>query len=186
MAVASLEGRRVRLRPPEERDLPLLFDWVSDPDRVAPFDRFFLDTFEELKSSIAAAPSDPTSLAPRFVVERKDASAALLGYVGFYDAHPVLAMTDLWYVLGEPAERGKGYGSEAVGLLTDHVFHTLPRPRVGATCDVANLASQKLLERLGFRREGTLTSALFHHSQWHDVAVYGVTRKEWTERARKE
>lgn len=186
MAATALEGRRVRLRPPEDRDLSLLFDWVGDPDRVAPFDRFFLDTFEELKAGIDTAPSDPRSLAPRFVVERKDGPPQLLGYVGYYDAHPVLGMTDLWYVLGEPAERGKGYGSEAVGLLTDHVFHTIPRPRVGATCDVENIASQKLLERLGFHREGTLKSALFHHSRWHDVAVYGITRAEWTERPRKD
>ena len=186
MPEATLEGRRVRLRPPAEEDLQRLFEWVNDPDRVAPYDRFSLDTWEEFQSGITAAPSDPHSLAPRFVVERKEGEPRLLGYVGYYDAHPVLAMTDLWYVLGEPSERGKGYGREAVGLLVDHVLHTIPRPRVGATCDVENLASRHLLEGLGFRREGTLLSALFHHARWHDVAVYGVTREEWAARPRTE
>ena len=184
MAEPALEGRRVRLRPPTSGDLSVLFDWVNDPDRVAPFDRFSAENYTEFEAGIASAASDPRSLSPRFVVERKEGEPRLLGYVGYYDAHPVLGLTDIWYVLGEPTERGKGFGKEAVGLLVDHVFHTLPRPRVGATCDVENVASQRLLEGLGFRREGTLRSALFHHAKWHDVGVYGVTRSEWADRPR--
>ncbi len=162
-----------------------MFSWASDPDRVAPFDRYSTETFEEFQQGIASAPKDPKSLSPRFVVELKDGTPRLLGYVGFYDAHPVLAMTDVWYVLGEPTERGKGLGGEAVGLLVDHVFHVVARDRVGATCDTDNVASQRLLEHLGFRREGTLRRALFHHAAWHDVAVYGVMRSEWAERPRR-
>ncbi len=186
MATPVLEGRRVRLRPPGESDLPTLYEWASDPERSAPYDRFGAESFDEFRRGIAEAPDDPKSLAPRFVVEKKEGTPRLLGYVGHYDAHPVLAMTDVWYVLAEPAERGKGFGREAVGLLVDHVFHVVPRERVGATCDVENVASQKLLERLGFRREGTVRSALYHHARWHDIWVYGVTRSEWAERPRSE
>jgi RimJ/RimL family protein N-acetyltransferase len=109
----------------------------------------------------------------------------ILGFVGHYRAHPVLELTDVWYVLGAKEERGKGYGTEAVGLLIDYLFHAFDLARVGATCDVENTASVRLLERLGLRREGTLRSALFHHSDWHDVAVYGVTRAVWSERTRR-
>lgn len=184
MGPTVLEGRRLRLRPPAEADVPTLFAWVNDADRVAPYDRFAADTLAEFEEGLRTAPDDPRSLAPRFVVERTEPAPRLLGYVGYYDAHPVLAVTDVWYVLADPGERGRGYGTEAVGLLVDHVFRTVPRPRVGATCDVENLASQRLLERLGFRREGTLAGALYHHARWHDVAVYGVTRAHWTERPR--
>ena len=184
MDSAVLDGPRVRLRPPEPRDLPSLYAWVNDADRVAPYDRFATDSYETLREGIEAAPGDERSLSPRFVVERRGPDPRLLGYVGYYDAHPVLSMTDIWYVLADPAERGKGLGTEAVGLLVDHVFRVVPRPRVGATCDVDNQPSQRLLEGLGFRREGTLRSALYHHARWHDVAVYGVTREEWTRRPR--
>ncbi len=186
MTAPVLEGGRIRLRPPAEADLPQLFAWASDAERSAPFDRFGTETFEEFRREVAEAPNDLASLAPRFVVEKKEGTPRLLGYVGHYDAHPVLAMTDVWYVLGESGERGKGFGREAVGLLVDHVFHVIPRERVGATCDVENVASQKLLERLGFRREGTVRSALYHHARWHDVWVYGVTRSEWAARPRTE
>jgi RimJ/RimL family protein N-acetyltransferase len=184
MAVPVLEGAQVRLRGPRSADLMTLFGWYNDPETVAPFDRFSIDSFEDFAQAVGAAPDDPRSLAPRFVVERKE-DGRILGFVGHYQAHPVLTLTDVWYVLGEATERGKGYGREAVGLLVDYLFHALPLTRVGATCDTANVPSFKLLERLGFRREGTMRSALYHHASWHDMLVYGITRSEWAERSRR-
>jgi ribosomal-protein-alanine N-acetyltransferase len=181
--VPVLEGPSVRLRPPRAADLLTLFGWYNDPETVAPFDRFSIDSYEGFEKALREAPDDPRSLAPRLVVERKE-GPKILGFVGHYQAHPVLEMTDVWYVLGERGERGKGYGREAVALLVDYLFHEHGLQRVGATVDTANIPSFKLLERLGFRREGTLRSALFHHSAWHDVGVYGVTRTEWAERSR--
>jgi ribosomal-protein-alanine N-acetyltransferase len=178
---SPLTGRLVRLRPLAKGDYSVLFDWYNDPEIVAPFDRFEMDTWESFVHAVESAAGDPASTAPRYVVERID-GARLLGFVGHYLSHPVLTLTDVWYVLGDRAERGKGYGSEAVGLLVDSLFEDSDRPRVGATCDVENVPSMKLLERLGFRLEGTLRQALFHHTTWHDVRIYGLTRSEWAAR----
>jgi RimJ/RimL family protein N-acetyltransferase len=175
--MVTLEGPSVRLRPPARIDLEGIFAWYNDPEIVAPFDRFAVDTFEEFARSVEAAPNDPESLAPRFVVETK-ADRAVVGVVGHYHPHPVLEFVDVWYVLGKPEARGRGLGREAVGLLVDHLFDAESVERVGATCDVENVPSVRLLEGLGFRREGTLRSALFHHGVWHDVHVYGLTRAE--------
>lgn len=178
-----LTGPRVRLRPPVAADVPFLFPWINDPERVAPFDRFSVDTVESFAASLSDSDDDLQSLAPRYVVERKD-DGTRLGVVGYYSAHPVLTLLDVWYILGVTEERGKGYGREAVGLLVDQLFRALPVDRVGATCDVENLPSARLVEGLGFRREGTLRSALHHHGRWHDVLVFGITRREWSARAR--
>ena len=172
-----LEGPSVRLRPPEPRDLEGIFTWYNEAEIVAPHDRFSTDTFDDFAASVRAAPGDPVSLAPRFVVETR-APATVVGVVGHYRPHPVLEFVDVWYVLGHLEARGHGYGREAVGLLVDHLFRSETIERVGATVDVENLPSVRLLEGLGFRREGTLRSALFHHGRWHDVHVYGVTRTE--------
>lgn len=180
-----LEGFRLRLRAPTKADSLTLFNWYNDPETVAPFDRFSVDAFEEFEASIRDAPNNPRSLAPRFVVERRSDNR-ILGFVGYYRSHPVLELTDVWYVLGERTERGKGFGSEAVGLLIDYLFHAFELARVGATVDVDNVPSYRLLERIGMRREGTMRTALFHHNGWHDVAIYGVTRKEWSGRTRQE
>ncbi|HXQ79503.1 MAG: GNAT family protein [Thermoplasmata archaeon] len=173
-----LEGTLVRLRPLAPPDYPDVFAWYNDPEIVAPYDRFSVDTFDALAEAVAAAPEDPTSLAPRFAIEPRD-GGKVVGVVGSYRAHPVLEYTDVWYVLGDRAARGRGFGRESVRLLTDHLFASSAVERVGATCDVENVPSYRLLEGLGFRHEGTMRSALFHHGRWHDVRVYGLTRAEW-------
>jgi len=177
-----LEGAHVRLRPLSAADIPSVFAWYNDPEIVAPFDRFSVDTFDGFSHAVASAVHDPTSLAPRFAVERKD-EGTVVGVVGHYRAHPVLEYIDVWYILGDPAARGHGFGRESVRLLVDHLFATESPERVGATCDVENVPSYRLLEGLGFRLEGTLRSALFHHGRWHDVRVYGITRSEWAGKA---
>jgi RimJ/RimL family protein N-acetyltransferase len=174
-----LEGPQVRLRPPAVAEYPTLFAWYNDPEVVAPYDRFTVDTMDSFVASVEGAPQDPASLAPRFVVERRDAPGPI-GFVGHYRAHPVLEIVDIWYVLGDRTVRGKGYGSEAVRLLVDHLFSAGALERVGATCDVENVPSYRLLDALGFRREGTLRAVLYHHGRWHDVFVYGVRRSEWS------
>jgi [ribosomal protein S5]-alanine N-acetyltransferase len=178
-----LDGTSVRLRPLVPEEYPQLFAWYNDPEVVAPYDRFAVDTWDSFTAAVESAAADPTSTAPRFVIERR-ATPGAIGFVGYYRAHPVLEMVDVWYVIGDRSVRGKGYGSEAVDLLVDHVFASVAVERVGATCDTENAPSYRLLERLGFRREGTLRSALFHHGRWHDVYVYGVTRAEWSPRPR--
>jgi RimJ/RimL family protein N-acetyltransferase len=180
-----LEGPNVRLRPIRPADYAAIFAWYNDPERVAPYDRFSTDTWDSFVASVESAAADPSSLAPRFAVERRGVDGPI-GVVGAYRAHPVLEYVDVWYVLGDPSVRGKGFGREAVELLVGDVFSTQAIARVGATCDVENVPSYRLLERLGFRREGTLKSALFHHGGWHDVHVYGVTSAEWAARPRKE
>jgi RimJ/RimL family protein N-acetyltransferase len=177
----TLEGPRVRLRPPVADDLLRVFDWYRDPDLVSPFDRYFSDTFESFTRSVEGARGDPTSLAPRYVVEAR--SGAPVVVVGHYAAHPVLETTEVWYLIGDPQARGHGYGREAVGLLVDHLFAVTSVERVGVTCDVDNVPSVRLAEGLGFRREGNLRRAFFHHGQWHDVYQYGLTRSDRAGRA---
>lgn len=175
--MGAVEGRSVRLRPLLPSDLEPVFAWYTDPDLVAPFDRYSVESFDSFSRSISAAASEPASLAPRYAVERKP-EGDLVGVVGHYRPHPVLEYIEVWYLIGSPAARGRGIGSEAVGLLVDELFRTEPVERVGANCDVENVASVRLLEKIGMRREGTLRSALFHHGRWHDVHLYGISRSE--------
>jgi len=105
-----LEGPLVRLRPLTPSERREVFDWYNDPEIVAPFDRFSVDTFDEFVHAAETASQDPTSLAPRFAVERKDENK-VVGVVGHYRAHPVLEYIDVWYVLGDRAARGRGLGA---------------------------------------------------------------------------
>ena len=179
--MTGLDGTAVRLRPIRASEFPTIHAWYQDPDRVAPFDRYAADTYDEFVRSTEGAADDPTSLAPRFAVAEL-ASDRLVGVVGHYVPHPVLEYLEVWYLIGAEDARGRGYGREAVRLLVGYLFATRSIERVGASVDVENVASNRLAAGLGFRCEGMLRSALFHHGRWHDVNLYGITRSEWAEK----
>jgi RimJ/RimL family protein N-acetyltransferase len=75
-----------------------------------------------------------------------------------------------------PEARGRGFGTEAQGLLVEHLFATSLVNRIEAMTDAANAAEQRSLEKAGFHREGVLVGAQFRAGAWHDLVVYSVVR----------
>jgi RimJ/RimL family protein N-acetyltransferase len=88
------------------------------------------------------------------------------GGTGFHGFDWSVPSFELGYFLHMEA-RGKGYGTEAVQLVSDMAFATLHAKRVWASCDARNAASWRLLERCGFTRE----AALVNHSRDHHGAL---------------
>jgi len=78
-----------------------------------------------------------------------------------------------------PDYQGRGYATEAVGLLLNYLFTERGKHRIAAYCDPRNAASVALLERLGMRREGHLRESTWAKGEWTDDLVYGLLRDEW-------
>jgi RimJ/RimL family protein N-acetyltransferase len=76
-----------------------------------------------------------------------------------------------------PAHQRRGFGAEAVAALIAHLFEAGIH-RVEASLDARNVASARLLERVGFRHEGTAVSAELANGEWCDVAYYAILRDE--------
>jgi RimJ/RimL family protein N-acetyltransferase len=87
---------------------------------------------------------------------------------------------DLGYAL-VPSEREKGYCSEAVMLIVDYLFLSKGLVRIQAVTDARNVASQKILERAGFKKEGTMREEEFTRGEWRDRSLYSILREEWKE-----
>jgi len=75
--------------------------------------------------------------------------------------------------------RGKGYATEALKIVIDHLINSLCKHRIIASIDPANLDSIRLVERLGFRKEAHFVESLFFHGKWVDDLVYAILAKEW-------
>lgn len=69
---------------------------------------------------------------------------------------------------------GKGYATEAVGYLVRKLFEEFKVHRIQATLDARNLASQKLCERIGMRKEAHFTQDFWSKGEWTDSIVYGM------------
>jgi RimJ/RimL family protein N-acetyltransferase len=107
--------------------------------------------------------------------------------VGAVDARrPEAALPPGVYELGitlfAPSRRGRGYGTEAVRLLTSHLFSAGGAERVQGSTDVANAAMRRVFERLGFAEEGVMRGFMPAPGGRADYVLYGVTRAEWLER----
>lgn len=110
------------------------------------------------------------------------ADGRLLGTSQFYRSAPCMHGYELGYIIHDPADRGQGAASEAVRLLSDHLFGAAPGfYRLQLLIETWNVASWKLAERCGFVREGLLRSAGFGSGDPADCFVYARTRKDWHE-----
>jgi ribosomal-protein-alanine N-acetyltransferase len=73
---------------------------------------------------------------------------------------------------------GRGMGSLAVALVCDHAFGEVGLHRVEADIRPENLPSQRLVERLGFRREGLLRRYLDIDGDWRDHVSYALLAED--------
>ena len=79
----------------------------------------------------------------------------------------------------DEAAWGQGLATEAADALLQWAFDTLDLNRVQAETDTRNAASARVLEKLGFVREGTLREDCVVNGEVSDSWVYGLIKREW-------
>jgi [ribosomal protein S5]-alanine N-acetyltransferase len=79
----------------------------------------------------------------------------------------------------------QGLGTEAVTTALDFAFDGLGLHRIEADVDPRNERSLRLLERLGFRREGHLRERYFMNGERQDAVMMAVLRAEWQARTKE-
>lgn len=79
------------------------------------------------------------------------------------------------------AHAGRGYMTEAIGLMLRHAFETVKLHRVEANIQPHNLASRIVVQRNGFRQEGFSPRYLQIDGRWSDHERWAITVEEWRE-----
>ncbi|WP_194283001.1 GNAT family N-acetyltransferase [Saccharothrix syringae] len=172
-------AERVLLRPFAEGDAPVFAAYRSDPDvaRYQGWDApFSLAQAEEFVREVAALDVDEPGWF-QFAVE---VGGELVGDVGV-NLHPNRMQAEIGYTLA-PAHQGRGYATEAVRRVLEHLFDERGLYRVGAECDARNERSARLLTRLGFRQEGHRVRSTWIKGEWTDDLLFGLLAEEWRER----
>ena len=113
----------------------------------------------------------------RLVLERAS-DGAFLGWCALNGWNPDHRSASLGYCLAQDAW-GQGYATEAARALLEWAFEALPLNRVQAEADTRNPASARVLEKLGFRLEGTLREDCIVDGDVSDTHVFGLLRREW-------
>lgn len=177
-ALPMLRGEAVLLRPPHSADRQTLFALYSAPEvmrywstpawsELAATDAWFGRTEDGLLAGSAATwaicrPQDDT----------------LIGTVSLHTIFPAQARAEIGYAL-HPAHWGRGLARQAVRLALAFGFDTLGLRRIEADADPLNTASCRLLEALGFVREGLLRERWQVGDMPSDTALYGLLKEDW-------
>jgi RimJ/RimL family protein N-acetyltransferase len=167
---------RVVLRRFAADDAEPLAAYRSDPD-VARFQSWTapVPLADAVRIVGEFAQGDPE--APGWFQYAVDLDGVLIGDLGL-KLHENRMQAELGFTLA-PAYQAHGYATEAVRGLLDHLFVERKLHRVSAECDARNTASARLLERVGFAREGLLRSNSWFKGEWTDDVLFGVLRSDY-------
>ena len=179
--IPTLTTPRLRLRPMTHADADDLFTVFGDPVVVRYLNRPPL-----------ATTADARALIDRAAAEFAAGTALRIGLV-FPDQDRVIGTGNLlhfdWpsrraevgYVLAQP-HWGKGLAGEATAALIEYGFGTLGLHRLEAELDPRNDASARVLDRLGFAREGLLRERCIVGDEVSDSLIMGLLQAEWLAR----
>lgn len=137
-------------------------------------------TIEDLRERMALLSSDLSDLNAakefQFFIQWDD---DLVGTVSLNGVNHTMTYGEIGYLVGEDFQ-GKGIGTEAVRLFVDKVFAETKLRRLVAHVAEENTSSCRLLERVGFKKEGLLREHYLINNYPHNEVVYGLLRSEWT------
>jgi RimJ/RimL family protein N-acetyltransferase len=172
----TLEIDDLRLRPWREADAPALLAacqdpeiarWVTIPQPYGPDDA---DAFIASSQTMWRDGSG----APFAIVE--SASDVLLGAVTLFGPEGHQATVGLWLA---PEGRGRGVGTRALRRLAEWTFETTAVFRLDCFIMVGNEPSERMVERVGFQREGILRGWDLHHGGVPvDCVAYSLLRTD--------
>jgi len=173
MPIDNIETQRLRIRSFQCNDWQAVYDYTSDPDVMVyipggPF------TPAQAKAFVA----DNMGEQARAVAVLLKTADLLIGHMVF---HPWFAPQT--YEIGwvfHRAYHGQGYATEAAVALLQYGFNALHLHRIIATCQPQNVASCRVMEKLGMRREAHFRKCISRpDNQWWDEYVYALLEEEW-------
>jgi ribosomal-protein-alanine N-acetyltransferase len=176
--MVTIKTHRILLRELKETDCQAVLEYASDPEVVRYMD-WGPNSKEETEAFINRS-LDAQNERPRLhytlaitLIDNKK----LIGSCGISVSNPDNREGWIGYCLNK-LFWNKGYATETARALLDFGFSELNLHRIFATCDPANLASARVLEKIGMKREGHLRQHKWAKGKWRDSYLYAIVHPE--------
>ena len=169
----ELRTDRLLLRPFHGDDVDDVFAYASDPEwgRHLPVPQPYTRRDAEEFVTGATVPKPEQRLKWAIVHEGRVSGGIELRFRDHDSA-------EIGYSLARPLW-GRGLATEAAASVVGYGFEELDLARIWAAADVRNVASWRVMEKLGMRREGQLRSRRVVHGERVDDVLYALLREEW-------
>jgi RimJ/RimL family protein N-acetyltransferase len=171
---------RLRLRPFTRGDVDAVFAYRQRED-VA---RYLFDVPLSREECALAVQQRTAQVALETTDDKiilavdEQATGELVGEVSLIWRSVEARQCELGWIF-DPAHQGKGLATEAARALLDLAFGPGDMHRAMARCDARNLASARLMERLGMRREAHFREHAIVKGEWDEEFIYAILRREW-------
>lgn len=173
-----LIGNQIRLTPLLPTDASTMAVWYQDTNFLRMMDALpaIPQTEAQMTLWISEQVADRTGYG--FAIRPLD-DETILGWIGLDGILWTNRVAGIAIAIGDKANRGKGYGREAMNLLLDFAFNELNLYRLQLGVFAYNTNAIKLYESLGFVHEGTAREFIERDGQRHDMLRYGLLRGEY-------
>jgi ribosomal-protein-alanine N-acetyltransferase len=175
----ELVTKRLVLREFSEDDWPDVLAYQSDPRYLQYYhwtERTREDVVEFVHMFIAQQKERPRARFQLAVALKSD--PRLIGNCGIRMESPGACEADIGYELA-PSHWGRGYATEAARAIVHFGFAELGLHRIWSRCIADNVASARVLEKLGMRLEGRLREHEYFKGRWWDVLLFAILDYEW-------
>jgi RimJ/RimL family protein N-acetyltransferase len=169
-----LHGELITLRLVRERDLDALFELTTDLEARGAY----------FPLGVTSEPALRAAFAKNGFWEREEgmllmvAGDEVVGEIEFFPITHYLQGYELSYQLFGNRHAGKGYTTEAVGLLSRYLFGGKRVNRLQLNIHPDNAASKRVAEKCGYTFEGVMRGCWFHGGAYHDLEVWSLLRDE--------
>ncbi len=174
----ELQSERLKFCQISLNDTNALFEIRTHSDVMK-----YMDT--DMMKSIADSEELIKSLTESFIKGEginwgllEKSSNTFIGYFGFWRIDSRHCRAEIGYAL-HPDYWGKGYMNEAASVLIDFGFNTLHLHSVEANINPDNLASKKVLEKIGFVKEAYFRENFLYNKEFKDSVIYSLLESDF-------
>ena len=182
MYYKKYESENLYLSPMNPDDYQTYTKWVNDESLARGISNFKLNITDlsekewiekickDGKHNYSIIKKDNNELIWNYSVELKDDISRRYHVGGF---------------IGEKENRGKGYGTEALKLITKYAFEILNAETIFSGIYAFNEASLKSAKKAGYNEAGRYRNAYYYNGKFNDEVLIEITRKAYENQKNK-
>ena len=183
MYYKKYEGKRIYLSPMNSEDYKIFTAWVNDETLARGIGNFKYLISEEKEKEWIDEKIKNNDYNFCIVLKSND---TLIGSYGLEVKDQVSRRFHIGGFIGNKEDRGKGYGTEALELVTKFAFEVLNANSVYSGIFSFNEASLKSAKKAGYKIAGKFREAYFYNGEYYDEILIEMTKKDYYKKKKEE
>lgn len=175
----TIETERILLRKMSLKDAKDMFEYAQDSQASKYTGWYTHNSIQDTKLFLQYTINNykNNQLSNWGIVQK--AEQKFIGTAGFVDWNIEHAKAEIGYTLSRKYW-GKGYMTEVVNAIIYFGFRTMMLNRIEARCVIENIASARVMEKVGMKYEGILRGCMFMKGKYRDLKMYSILKEEFS------